>query len=200
MVVAHRNLTHLASGFRPAKDFNNPPDVELFNEFNTNWNRLVLREEIDSDRKRTVERFQWVSRLVLGVVAYVLSGHPKIAISCDAMAPLFAAIVAPALRRPCAVLCLRSAWLHHWRNLLPNPASENDRPSTSIRNVISPQGDASMISFSGGKTGNANHLRVLRGVNTSLPAVMCCRPNRIASPCRWPVNSINAKAKRPRFR
>ena len=46
--------------------------------------------------------------------------QPNIAMSWCSVAPLSAALVAPAFRRPCAVQCGSPACRHHNLNLLPN--------------------------------------------------------------------------------
>jgi hypothetical protein len=125
------------------------------------------------------------SALAVYFSASLSVSQPKIAISWCAVAPLFAAIVAPALRSPCAEHCGKSARSHQSRNLLPSPASVNGRPRSLMRNVMSPHGEASMTFCSAGRIGSVSlwglRFRPLYCVNVSTPPLVCCLPNRITS-------------------
>ena len=82
--------------------------------------------------------------------------QPKIAISCASLASLSAAIVAPALRNPCAEHCSRAASRHRSLNQLPKPFAVNGRLYFVVSQVRLLCGPRASSARSSGKIGTCN--------------------------------------------
>jgi hypothetical protein len=123
--------------------------------------------------------------------------QPKRASSCASVAPLSAARVAPAFRKPCAEPST-AASLHASRNQLPKDSLAIGRPFLPAMNVNSPIGPASIDACNGGKIGMTTTWPVFSVRMVAMPFLTWGLPSRTASPRRRPVYNKKSKATRSR--